>query len=218
MKKKGKKQLKSSPLIIIGLGNPGSDYHLTPHNAGFLCIDYLCGKLGVEMDYTASLNYAEAAVIVKDREMRLIKPLTYMNLSGKVLPEINDKYGVTLSDIFVVYDDVDIAMGSIRIRKKGGAGTHNGMKSMISYMSCGEFPRIRVGVNSVVAGQFESLADYVLTPAEDEVLAEMMKGVELAGNAVLDLADNSIDIVMNKYNRKIESSASEQKETIPCSF
>ncbi len=168
----------------------------------------------MELDHTVSLNYAEA--VTGDNKLRLIKPLTYMNLSGKALAELADKYCVDIADTYVIYDDIDIPMGNIRIRKKGGAGTHNGMRSIISYLGSEEFPRIRVGVKSETAGSYDSLADYVLGPLDGDALNTLMEGVQCAGDAVLDLSDNTLDIVMNKYNRKIKSSGSEPE--IPCSL
>lgn len=171
------------------------------------------------MNYSANLNYAEAVAVKGDREIRLVKPLTFMNLSGKAVAELDEKYGVETTDTYVIYDDVDIDMGSIRIRKKGGAGTHNGMRSIISCLGSEEFPRIRVGVKSDIAERYDSLADFVLGPLEGEELDILMRGVESAGDALLDLTNESIDIVMNNYNRKIKSVGDEAPvEPIPCSL
>ena len=186
--------------VIVGLGNPGKKYETTRHNAGFLAIDALAQKHGInvtEKKHKAlcGSGYMEGVKVI------LVKPQTFMNLSGESVREVLDFYKLDPEDEMVVlYDDISLAPGNIRIRKKGSAGGHNGIKSIIAHAGTQNFMRVKIGVGEKPSGW--DLADYVLGhfSEEDKVnLKEVMPSV--IGAAVL-LAQGEADKAMNDYNAK----------------
>jgi PTH1 family peptidyl-tRNA hydrolase len=143
--------------IIAGLGNPGKEYANTRHNSGYMALEYLAEKLNVKLN-KLKFNSVYGETSVNGEKVMLVKPVTYMNRSGLALGEIIRFYKVPTENLIVIYDDIDIPLGTLRIRPKGSAGTHNGMKSIISSLGS-EFPRIRIGIGR---NQDMDLADYVL--------------------------------------------------------
>lgn len=138
---------KENNLLIVGLGNPGSKYEKTYHNMGFMVVDRLIEKLGVlnkkdECSSEVYLKYSSNGNIV------LAKPQTYMNLSGQAVRELIGKYIADVSQLIVIFDDVDIPLGKIRVRRNGSAGTHNGMRNIVELIKTKEFPRVRIGIGS----------------------------------------------------------------------
>lgn len=142
--------------IIVGLGNYGAKYERTYHNLGFMAVDRIADILAVKI----KSKECESLVAVKD-DLVLAKPLTYMNLSGIAVKKLLKKYDGNLSDLIVIYDDIDLERASVRVRQKGSAGTHNGMRSIIAEIQSGDFCRIRIGAGRPEEG--EDLADYVLS-------------------------------------------------------
>ena len=153
--------------VVVGLGNPGKQYENTRHNVGFNVIDILAKEYDISVT-----KIKHKALIGEGRigseKVLLVKPQTYMNLSGETLIDIYKYYKVDLDNIIVIYDDIDLDVGKLRIRKKGSAGTHNGMRSIIKCLGSNEFPRVRVGISKPKNGQ--DLADFVLSrfSKEDE--------------------------------------------------
>lgn len=146
--------------IVVGLGNPGKEYELTRHNVGFIVLDKLAERFGVNFENKGfKSKYAEFNF--KGEKVILLKPQTYMNLSGEALQEIVKFYKVDFSDILIIYDDIDLQMGKIRYRAKGSAGTHNGMRNIISILHTEEISRIRIGINIKRHPDFK-LVDFVL--------------------------------------------------------
>ena len=145
--------------IIAGLGNPGKEYEQTRHNAGFLAIDYLAEKLGVKIN-RAKYNALCAEVRIGDKNVLLMKPQTYMNLSGTSICEAAAFYKIPTANILVLCDDITQNPGKIRIRKSGSAGGHNGLKNIIQYGGSDKFPRIRIGVGAKPTPEYD-LADWV---------------------------------------------------------
>ena len=183
--------------IIVGLGNPGKQYENTRHNVGFNIIDILADEYGIsvnKMKYKALIGEGR----VGTEKVVLVKPVTYMNLSGESLAEIYNFYKVDTSNIVVIYDDIDLDVGKLRIRKKGSAGTHNGMRSIVKCLGSGDFPRVRVGVSKPMKGQ--DLADFVLSRFRKEEQADLEIGLEKAYKAVEAMIKENVDIAMNKYN------------------
>ena len=131
--------------VIAGLGNPGKKYENTRHNMGFLTIDKLAEKNNIKVNKIKHKALVGDGIISGQRVL-LVKPQTYMNLSGESLREIVSYYNINLENMLVIYDDFDLEAGTLRIRKKGSAGSHNGMKSIIAQLKSQEFPRIRVGI------------------------------------------------------------------------
>ena len=186
--------------VIAGLGNPGKKYENTRHNMGFLVVDRIAEKCGI------SVNRMKHRALVGEgrisgRKALLVKPQTYMNLSGESVREVVDYYDVDLEDVIVIYDDFDLETGSIRVRKKGSAGSHNGMKSVISHLGSGDFPRVRIGIGKSVIGKVAS--------QEKDVIAE---AVDKAADAVLCILEKGIDRAMNEYNVKAKAPARDKAE------
>lgn len=183
--------------IIAGLGNPGEKYDATRHNAGFWAIDRLSRELGIEMgkrDFRAIIGKGQ----VDGKSVMLCKPQTYMNLSGESLVEMVYYYRMDPSHLIVLYDDVDLDPGRIRVRQKGGAGTHNGMRSIVQRLGTEDFPRVRVGIGQ--PPRHMDLADYVLgEPGREEKLA-IKHAVDLATQAVICIMREGVDAAMQHFN------------------
>lgn len=185
--------------IIVGLGNPTKEYQATRHNIGWDAITR------ISEDYRIPLDYKKHKAIcgkgyIEGQKVILAQPLTYMNLSGESVRELIDFYKVSPEEIIVIYDDISLEVGQLRIRKKGSAGGHNGIKSIISHLGTDEFPRIKVGVGDKPKGW--DLADYVLsrfTKEENEVIREALK---TTSEACRMITEGDLDAAMNLYNRK----------------
>lgn len=190
-------KLNDNLYIVVGLGNPGKEYEHTRHNVGFDVIDYLAEKL----DIALNKNKFDAIVgtgYVKDKKLMLIKPQTYMNLSGGSVAMACNFYKIPLNThLIVIYDDIDLPTGNIRIRKNGSAGGHNGMKSIISALRGDSFIRIRVGIG---AKNGEDLVGHVLGKFAEEDREIIDKSIETVTKAVLCTINQNCDTAMNCYN------------------
>ena len=188
--------------IIAGLGNPTLQYEGTRHNAGFDVIDTLAGKYNISVDGRKNRALIGKGII-EGKKVILAKPQTYMNLSGESLGGLVDYYKVDEeSEFLVVYDDISLDVGQLRIRKKGSAGGHNGMKNIISHLGTEVFPRIKVGVGN--NDKRNVLADYVLSRFSKEERAIMEEGYQKAVEAVEMILRGEMDEAMNKFNRKVK--------------
>lgn len=147
--------------LIVGLGNPGDEYKKTRHNFGFLFLDYVQSKTN-QVIWKKEFEALTADVILEGKKVKLIKPQTYMNLSGNAVNSIKNYYKVEDKDIIVIYDDVDLEFGSVRYRQNGSGGTHNGMKNVINMLSSESIPRIRLGIGKP-KHENQDLADFVLS-------------------------------------------------------
>lgn len=183
--------------LIVGLGNPEPEYSYTRHNMGFSVINELSKNNNIQID-KSKFNGLYGMGTIKNEKVILLKPQTYMNLSGKSIKEVIEFYKIDTDKIIVIYDDLDIEEGIIKIRKKGGAGTHNGMKSVISELNTQEFSRIRVGIGS--PKKQIDLADYVLEKVQKKDYEILQSGITNASKAVEDIISIGIDNTMNKYN------------------
>lgn len=183
--------------LIIGLGNPEPEYSNTKHNMGFDVINCLASQ--TKIDITRSkFNALYGSGTIEGEKVVLVKPQTYMNLSGQSVREFKNFYKLTPNEIIVIYDDIDLEKGKIRIRKKGSAGTHNGMKSVIQELATDEFTRIRVGVGTP---EFKGdLRNYVLEPISKDEREILDEGIFDAKSAVIDILRNGVNYAMNKYN------------------
>ena len=183
--------------LIIGLGNPEEEYRKTRHNMGFNAINKIAEQYGIKVNKSKFQGLYESAII-EGQKVMLIKPQTYMNLSGECIKQFVDFYKISKEEILVIYDDMDIEPGKIKIRKKGGAGGHNGMKSIIKMLGTEEFARIRTGI-----GRPEHSGDdinYVIGAIPEEEIPKLQEGVEKAKEAVIEILKNGIDSAMNKLN------------------
>ena len=188
--------------IIAGLGNPTLQYEGTRHNAGFDVIDTLAGKYNISVDGRKNRALIGKGII-EGKKVILAKPQTYMNLSGESLGGLVDYYKVDEeSEFLVVYDDISLDVGQLRIRKKGSAGGHNGMKNIISHLGTEVFPRIKVGVGE--KPKKYDLADYVLSRFSKEERAIMEEGCQKAVEAVEMILRGEMEEAMNKFNRKVK--------------
>ena len=183
--------------LIIGLGNPEEEYSKTRHNMGFNVINQIAKKYNIEVNKTKFQGLTGNGII-EGQKVILLKPQTYMNLSGNCVQEFMKFYKIEKENIIIIYDDMDIETGKIKIRKKGSSGGHNGMKSIIQMIGTEEFPRIRVGI-----GRPEHNGDeinYVIGAIPEEEIPKLEKGIECAKEATIEILKNGIDIAMNKFN------------------
>jgi PTH1 family peptidyl-tRNA hydrolase len=180
--------------LFCGLGNPGERYKDTRHNFGFLVIDNFAKKHGLNFKFYKELE-SEAA-FYKDKAI-LIKPLTYMNISGRAVKKWITKENIPLTNLLVIYDDLDLSLGKIKILPKGGAGGHKGMLSIIESLGTTEFPRMRLGIGKPSNG---SVIDYVLSPFLDEEKPKVIKVLEISSSALEDILNLGFFKTMTKYN------------------
>ncbi|MGN0164749.1 MAG: aminoacyl-tRNA hydrolase [Lachnospiraceae bacterium] len=183
--------------LIVGLGNPGAKYENTRHNAGFKVIDSLAERFGIVIKNKEHKGLTGKGVIMGEKVI-LLKPQTFMNNSGDSLAPLAAYYGIHEDDIIVVYDDIYLEPGHIRIRKKGSAGGHNGMKSIIARLGSENFVRVRVGVGAKPE-QYD-LADWVLGHFDKNTQADAERGVEDAARAVSVILSEGADTAMNLFN------------------
>lgn len=183
--------------LIVGLGNPEQDYSRTRHNMGFNVINKISEKYNIKVD-KSKFKGLYGTGIIESEKVILLKPQTYMNLSGESVIEIMNFYKINNNELIVIYDDIDIEPGKIRIRKSGSSGTHNGMKSVISNINTEEFCRVRVGIGKPKENM--DMISYVIGHIPKEEQSELEKGIEVAKEAVIEIIKNNIDSAMNKFN------------------
>lgn len=183
--------------LIIGLGNPGKPYEHTRHNIGFEVIDELANKWNAPLNQS-KFNGMYASVHRPEGKVILLKPLTYMNLSGECVRPLMDYFDIDVEDIIVIYDDLDLETGKLRLRGKGSAGGHNGIKSLIQHLGTQEFNRIRVGVNRPPAGM--KVADYVLSKFSKDDQPIVKEAIDKSCDAVETALKKPFLEVMNQYN------------------
>lgn len=184
--------------LIAGLGNPGREYEATRHNAGFRVVDRLAEKIGCEVGTRKFLGFTGSGMLGGEKVL-LLKPQTYMNNSGESVRAAADFYKLAPEQVIVVYDDISLDVGGVRVRAQGSAGGHNGMKSIIAHLGTEAYPRVRVGIGNKPPRM--DLADYVLgrfTKAEEE---EIEKAAAAAAEAVELLIAKGAQTAMNRYNK-----------------
>ena len=188
--------------IIAGLGNPTMQYEGTRHNAGFDVIDALADKYNISVDGRKNRAYIGKGII-EGQKVLLVKPQTYMNLSGESIGGLVDYFKIDEEqDLIVIYDDISLPPGQIRIRKKGSAGGHNGIKNIIAHLGTQVFPRIKVGVGE--KPKKYDLADYVLSHFTKAEREEMEEGYQKAIQAVEKILAGEMEAAMNEFNRKVK--------------
>lgn len=186
--------------IIAGLGNPDRQYEGTRHNAGFDVIDTIADKYNIAVD-TKKHRALIGKGVIEGQKVILAKPQTYMNLSGESIISLVEYYKINPEEeLIIVYDDISLGVGQLRIRAKGSAGGHNGIKNIIAHLGGQVFPRIKVGVGEKPSKM--DLADYVLGHFSKEEKEEMKDGYKEAVNAVEMMIQGQIQKAMNEYNRK----------------
>ncbi|MCM3223716.1 aminoacyl-tRNA hydrolase [Bacillus cereus] len=183
--------------LIVGLGNPGREYELTRHNIGFMAIDELAKRWNISLN-EQKFKGVFGAGFVNGEKVILLKPLTYMNLSGESIRPLMDYYKIDVEDFVVMYDDLDIPVGKLRLRMKGSAGGHNGVKSTISHLGTQEFQRIRMGIDRPKNGM--KVVDYVLGRFTSEEIKDVNHSIEKAADACEEWLNKPFLQIMNTFN------------------
>ena len=184
--------------LIVGLGNPGKKYEFTRHNAGFLCLDYFAQEQNVKID-RLKFKALIGEVRLGGKRCLLMKPQTFMNLSGESVREAAAFYKIPPEHILVLFDDISLDVGKLRIRRKGSDGGHNGIKSIIYQLGADNFPRIKIGVGAKPHPDYD-LADWVLTPFSKEQLKALKEVAEHCCDAIALIVDDNVDEAMNRHN------------------
>lgn len=188
--------------LIVGLGNPTSKYAGTRHNIGFSVITQLADTYHIDMNIKEHKSICGKGYLGGEKVL-LMEPQTYMNLSGEAVRSAMDFYKLTNEELIVIYDDISLDVGQLRIRKKGSAGGHNGIKNIIAHLNTDEFMRIKVGVGNKPDGWV--LADYVLGRFPEEELPAVRESVKLAVDACETILSEDISVAMNQYNKKVKT-------------
>lgn len=184
--------------LIVGLGNPGKEYEKTRHNAGFRAIDGLAAKLGCKID-KAKFQGLYGQVSYQGRKLYLLKPQTYMNLSGRAVVQLSAYFHIPPQRIIVLFDDISLEPGRLRIRPDGSAGGHNGIKSIIAEVGSQDFPRVKIGVGAKAHPE-QDLADHVLSTFSTNEEKALTSALERAADAALCIIDHGVPETANRYN------------------
>lgn len=186
--------------LIVGLGNPGSEYEFTPHNLGFMAVDRLANACGKELSRPEAQALTASAEIAGERVV-LAKPQTYMNLSGLAVARLLQNYELGPRDLLVLVDEIEIPLGMIRIRPGGSAGGHNGLKSIVGALEADDFIRLRMGVRP--ERQVEDYVSYLLKPFRPAVRELVAETIDVAGEAVRVVLSEGVQKAMNRFNRRV---------------
>ncbi|MGI6178124.1 MAG: aminoacyl-tRNA hydrolase [Eubacterium sp.] len=187
---------RSKTIVVAGLGNPGRQYSYTRHNIGFITVERFAERHGISFR-PSKFDALIGDGMISGRKVLVVEPQTYMNLSGNAIAPIVDYYKIDIANLLVIYDDIDIPLGMIRIRPSGSAGTHNGMRSVISMLGTDGFPRIRIGMGQE---HMSDLVDFVIGKITDSEAEVLRKSVDTAADAVGCFIESGIERTMNQYN------------------
>ena len=183
--------------LIVGLGNPEPEYSKTRHNVGFDTLNVISKKYNIEINKNG-FDGLYGVGEIEGKKVVLLKPQTYMNESGKSIVQIKNFHKISDEEMIVIYDDIDLSEGVVKIRKKGGAGTHNGMRSVVSEINSSNFPRVRIGTGMP---EFkEMLISYVIKKLTDEEYKKLEPAIQKASQDVIDIVKDGVDLAMNKNN------------------
>lgn len=188
-------------IAIFGLGNPGREYEMTRHNVGFMVLDAIARKIGIDFKPGAG-DYLIGPGRYSGREILLVKPLTYMNNSGIAVKDVVERFKVELRDVFVICDDLNLPLGIIRIRQKGSDGGHNGLYSIIYHLRTIEFPRLRCGIGN--PEKMKDMVEFVLSRFEDDEIEILNEMIVRAVDATLCFVSDGILVAMNRFNRRVK--------------
>ena len=188
----------SGAWLIVGLGNPGKEYERTRHNCGFRAIDVLCSKLNCKTD-KGKFQGLYGQTVYKGNKLYLLKPQTYMNLSGRSVLQLSAYFSIPPQRIIVLFDDISLAPGRLRIRADGSAGGHNGIKSIISELGSQDFPRVKIGVGAKAHPE-QDLADWVLSTFSQSDEKALISALDRAADAALSIIDCGIPETANRFN------------------
>ena len=194
----GRKNTGAPEFLVVGLGNPEKRYTLTRHNSGFLCVDELAERHGFKIN-KLKFKAVCADTVISGHRVIVMKPQTYMNNSGEAVKEAAAFYKIPPEKIIIIFDDISLDVGLLRIKRKGSDGGHNGIKSIISQLGSSDFPRIKLGVGKKPHPDYD-LADWVLSEFKKEEAQPLKQAIDNACEAVVLLLDGEIDEAMNRYN------------------
>jgi len=189
-------------LLVVGLGNPEREYASHRHNVGFMVVDELARAKGAE-PFRSKFSGEIARLRLPDEELLLLKPMTYMNESGRSVGPAAGFFRIAAADVIVIHDELDLPAGQIRLKQGGGHAGHNGVRSIISCLGSADFGRVRVGIGHPPAGFRADVADYVLAPFEPEIRAELPTILRNAAQCVLDIATRGFEAAMKIRNTKL---------------
>ncbi len=191
--------------LVVGLGNPGKEYDLTPHNMGFMVCDSLSSFFSFNFTFEKKFLGFLAFFYIDKQKVGVLKPVTYMNLSGNSVLKVMDFYKVGYSKLLVVHDDIDLPLGKIKIKKNSSSGGHRGVESIISALSSKDFIRVKVGV-----GRGEDPVNYVLSRFDEDKMPLVDKVINLARNAVVSVVSKGLSKAMTEFNGMLEVERSER--------
>jgi PTH1 family peptidyl-tRNA hydrolase len=186
-------------ILVVGLGNPGKRYSLSKHNIGFMVVDELAKRLGVSLDRIDSMSLCGDTVF-EEEKIVFLKPQTYMNLSGKAVSEFVNFYKIPPGNVISVYDEMDLPLGTLKIKLGGGSAGHKGIESIITALGNDGFVRVRVGIGK--PGQRSETVNHVLSSFNKGETKLMEEALSRAADAVLEIATRGVESAMNKFNRK----------------
>lgn len=192
---------KNLDYIVVGLGNPGLEYNMTRHNMGFIVLDKFASNFGFQFSKSKFDSVVSKSDIL-NKKILFLKPLTYMNRSGEAVLKALNFYKISTKKIIVIYDDITLDLGQIKIKTNGSSGGHNGLRNIIDLLEQNDFIRIKVGVSKKPSQEY-NLADWVLSKFKETETINLNKGILLACECLESIIKNGVDISMNKYNKKI---------------
>ena len=188
---------------MVGLGNPGLKYEFNRHNIGFRIVDSLAQDIEIEFKKVKSYYSLISRGMINNHKVMLVKPQTFMNLSGRAVSKVVSYYKISFRDLLIVYDDLNLELGQIRIRKKGSAGGHKGIESIIQYLVSEDVPRLRIGIgNPSVNFNFDCVS-YVLSNFNNEEKDKIREVIQLSTDAIKTITEDGFEKAMRKYNRKL---------------
>ena len=187
---------------MVGLGNPGLKYEFTRHNIGFRVVDSLAQDIEIEFKKVKSYYSLISRGMINNHKVMLVKPQTFMNLSGRAVSKVVSYYKISLRDLLIVYDDLNLELGQIRIRKKGSAGGHKGIESIMQYLHSEEIPRLRIGIGYPSVNFNFDCVSYVLSNFNGEEEDKIKETIKLSTKAMKTVIEDDFEKAMRKYNRK----------------
>jgi len=189
--------------IVVGLGNPGLKYEFTRHNIGFRIVDSLARDMGTEFKKVKSYYSLISRGTINNHKVMLVKPQTFMNLSGRAVSKVISYYQIAHRDLLIVFDDLNLELGQVRIRKKGSAGGHKGIESIMQYLNSEDIPRLRIGIGNPSVNFNFNCVSYVLSNFNNDEKDKIEKVIQLSTEAIKMIIEDGFEKAMRKYNRKL---------------
>ncbi len=187
---------------MVGLGNPGLKYEFTRHNIGFKIVDSLARDMGTEFKKVKSYYSLISRGMINNHKAMLVKPQTFMNLSGRAVSKVVSYYKIAHQDLLIVYDDLNLELGQVRIRKKGSTGGHKGIESIMQYLNSEDIPRLRIGIGNPSANFNFDCVSYVLSNFNGDEKDKTKEVIKLSTEAIKTIIEDGFEKAMRKYNRK----------------